>query len=142
MKQIEGLSKERPGILFLCVANSARSQMAEGLARSLAPEGVEIYSAGSEPAIINPLAVAALADIGIDAAAHHSKGIADIPAERIGLAVTLCAEEVCPVFPHPVEKRHWPHMDPAGVEGSHEEQLASFIRVRDEIKAKLEQLFA
>ena len=141
MHGIEGLSEERPGILFLCVANSARSQMAEGLAREMAPAGVEIHSAGSEPAVINPFAVQALAAIDIDATAQHSKGIPDVPADRIGLAITLCAEEVCPVFPHPVHKLHWPHEDPAAATGDDAARLASFETVRDQLAARLRALF-
>ena len=86
-------------VLFLCVANSARSQIAEGLARRLAPRGTSVYSAGSEPGTINPLAVRALAEVGVDASAQQSKGLDAIPLDEIDLVVTLCAEEVCPLFP-------------------------------------------
>ena len=125
----------RRGILFLCVANSARSQMAEGIARLLAPEGVEIHSAGSSPATIHPLAVEALGEIDVDAAGQRSKGIDEVPQEEIGTVITLCAEEVCPVFPDGVRKLHWPMRDPAA------EGLEGFREVRDEIRRRLELLF-
>ena len=124
-------------ILFLCVANSARSQLAEALARHLAPPGVAIYSAGSEPSIINPLAVRVLAEVGVDASGQFSKGLDAIPLGEIDLVVTLCAEEVCPLFPSPVRKLHWPLQDPAKATGTDEERLAAFRAVRDELSARL-----
>jgi arsenate reductase len=129
-------------ILFLCVANSARSQMAEGLARDLGPAGIEMFSAGSEPSRVNPLAIEAMAEVGVDIGGQRSKGTDEIPQDQIDLVITLCAEEVCPVFPRPVSKLHWPHEDPAGLEGTHAEKLASFARVRDQIRSRLEDLFA
>jgi arsenate reductase len=128
-------------LLFLCVANSARSQLAEGLARRLAPPGVAIYSAGSEPGTINPLAVRVLAEVGVDASAQHSKGLDAIPLGEIDLVVTLCADEVCPFFPRPVRKLHWPLPDPAKATGSDEARLAAFRAVRDELSNRLETLF-
>lgn len=136
------MASARNGILFLCVANSARSQMAEGLARGMAEEDVEVFSAGSEPATVNPFAVRAMAELGIDLSAHHSKSVDDIPAERIAVAVTLCAEEVCPPFPAGVRLLQWPHPDPAAAQGGDEEVMASFRSVRDQIQAKLQDLFA
>ena len=128
-------------VLFLCVANSARSQLAEGLARRLAPPNARVYSAGSEPGTINPLAVQALAEVGVDASAQRSKGLDAVPLDEIDLVVTLCAEEVCPLFPRPVRKLHWPLPDPAKATGSDEERLAAFRAVRDELAARLETLF-
>jgi len=135
-------------LLFLCVANSARSQMAEGIARSLAPAGVRVSSAGSEPSRVNPFAIRALDEIGIDASGHRSEGTDDLAAgvERGGAppvdaVITLCAEEVCPVWLHEAARAHWPHPDPAGVAGSDEEILGSFRQVRDELVRKLETLF-
>ena len=128
-------------ILFLCVANSARSQIAEGLARRLAPPEVHVYSAGSEPGTINPLAVRVLAEAGVDASLQHSKGLDDIPLDEVDLVVTLCAEEVCPLFPRPVRKLHWPLPDPARVAGSEQERLAAFRAVRDELAARIPALF-
>ena len=103
-------------MLFLCVANSARSQIAEGIARSLAPEGLAVHSAGSAPGRINPLAVQALEEAGIDASGQHSKGIDAIQLSSIDLVVTLCADEVCPVLPGDVRRLHWPLPDPEGLD--------------------------
>lgn len=125
-------------ILFLCVANSARSQMAEALARSMTDGDVEIYSAGSKPTVVNPLAIRAMAEIGIDLSTQRSKSIDDVPLERVGTAVTLCAEEVCPVSPG-VETYHWPLPDPAAETGSESDRLAAFRVVRDEIRTRLEE---
>jgi arsenate reductase len=131
-----------PTILFLCVANSARSQMAEGLARALAPAGTVILSAGSAPAVVNPLAVRALAEVGIDIRGQRSKGLDAIPLDEVDTVVTLCAEEVCPVFPGDVERMHWPLPDPAAAEGDEAERLVAFAAVRDEIRRRLEGLLA
>lgn len=120
-------------VLFLCVANSARSQMAEGLARELFPAGWQVLSAGSAPSKPNPLALEALRERGIDASAQSSKSIASIDLNAVSLVVTLCADEVCPVVPAQVRKEHWPFPDPAG-EG---EALEGFRAVRDAIEARL-----
>ena len=140
----------RDTILFLCVANSARSQMAEAIGRSLAPDGTVVMSAGSAPARVNPFATEALAEIGLSTEDHHSKSVQDIPLERVKAVITLCAEEVCPVFPaseggEEIVKLHWPHEDPAppdGVARSDEEIRASFARVRDQIRDRLQTYFA
>jgi thioredoxin type arsenate reductase len=129
------------GILFLCVANSARSQMAEGIARSLASAGLRFYSAGSQPATLNPLAVKALAEIGIDISGHHSKAIATIPTSEIYTVITLCNEEVCPHFPGDVERIHWGLPDPAAVEGDEETKLQAFRQIRDELRRRISDLF-
>jgi arsenate reductase len=128
-------------VLFLCVANSARSQMAEGVARTLAPAGVGVHSAGSAPSRLNPLAVRVMAEIGIDIAAHHSKSVDDIPRHLIGTVITLCAEEVCPVFSGEVRRLHWPLPDPAAVSGDEEARLAAFREVRDAIRERVSHLF-
>jgi arsenate reductase len=117
-------------ILFLCVANSARSQMAEGLARSLAPEGLRVYSAGSMPADVNPDALSVMRELGIDISSQFSKGLAQVPLGEIDTVVTLCAEEVL----------HWPCRDPSAGGGSDEQRLVRFRRVRDAIRAKLIEL--
>jgi thioredoxin type arsenate reductase len=124
-------------ILFLCVANSARSQIAEGLARRLAPPGTRVYSAGSEPGTIHPLAVRVLAEAGVDAAGQRSKGLDAVPLDEIDLVVTLCAEEVCPLFPRPVKRLHWPLSDPARVDGDEAARLAAFRAVRDELARRI-----
>jgi len=129
-------------VLFLCVANSARSQLAEGIARRLAPPSIEISSAGSKPSRLNPLAVKALAEIGIDASGQYSKSVDDIPPGDVDVVITLCAEEVCPVFLGKALRLHWGLPDPGAVRGSEEEQLASFRRVRDELQRRLAVVFA
>jgi arsenate reductase len=129
------------GILFLCVANSSRSQMAEGLANDLAPSNVEIFSAGSVPTQLNRFAVLAMQDAGLDISQHRSKSVDEIDKAQIGVVVTLCAEEVCPVFPSPeqIERHHWPFEDPAAAVGSDAERLAAFIRVRKQIAKRLHE---
>jgi arsenate reductase len=120
-------------VLFLCVANSARSQLAEGLARARFP-GLQIQSAGSKPTHVNPLAIEALREVGIDASAQASKLVDSIDPEGVDLVVTLCAEEVCPVFMRPVRRLHWPIPDPAG--GG----LDAFRMARDQIAAHMAEL--
>jgi arsenate reductase len=128
-------------LLFLCVANSARSQMAEGIARSLAPAGVTISSAGSAPTRLNPLAVRALAEIGLDIGGQHSKSVEDIPPDGVEAVVTLCAEEVCPVFLGKARRIHWGLPDPAGRGSTEEAQLQAFRDVRDELRRRLAVVF-
>src|SRR4030042_5352353 len=101
-------------ILFLCVANSARSQMAEGIARSLVPPGVKVWSAGSRPTGVRPEAIAVLKEIGIDISGHRSKAVTEVPASEVDTVITLCAEEECPVFLGKVQRLHWGVPDPAG----------------------------
>jgi len=119
-------------ILFLCVANSARSQMAEGLARSLMPADVEVTSAGSAPSVLNPIAVAAMAEVGIDISTHQSKSAEDVAPETADLIVTLCADEVCPIIPGKVKHLHWPIPDPASAG-----DIAAFRDAREQIRARL-----
>jgi protein-tyrosine-phosphatase len=128
-------------ILFLCVANSARSQMAEGIARSLAPRGVTVSSAGSEPSSIRPQAIQVLGEVGIDISAHRSKGVGTIDPSTVDAVITLCAEEVCPVFLGKAARLHWGLPDPAGETGGVDRKLAAFRRVRDELRRRLELLF-
>ena len=128
-------------ILFMCVANSARSQLAEGLARHLFGNSAEIQSAGSAPSKVNPFAIRAMSEIGIEISKHSSKSVEDLAPEFIAnldFVITLCAEEVCPVLISKATKLHWPLSDPAGKGGTDEEQLARFRMTRDEIKKRLE----
>lgn len=129
-------------ILFMCVANSARSQMAEGLAKQLFGNKAEIHSAGSNPTRVNPLAIEALRKLGIDISKHSSKTVDQLPPSflaTLNTVVTLCAEEVCPALPsRTAAKLHWPFPDPARHSGSPEEQLAMFEKTRDEIRLRLE----
>ncbi len=130
-------TRDRPVLLFLCVANSSRSQMAEGLARHMAPPGVEIESAGSEPTALNSLAQRAMDEIGIDISAQRAKSVDEIDPARVGEVITLCAEEVCPVFLSEAPRRHIPFEDPAAATGTDSERLEAFRRVRDRIREAL-----
>jgi protein-tyrosine-phosphatase len=125
--------------LVLCVANSARSQIAEGLARSLAPAGVKISSAGSAPSKVNPFAIRALAEIGIDATSQYSKSVNGIPPDDVEAVITLCAEEECPVFLGRARRYHWGLPDPAGA--TDDERLQAFRAIRDELKRRLSVVF-
>jgi protein-tyrosine-phosphatase len=138
-----GALRARPprGLLFLCVANSARSQMAEGIARALAPPGVTVWSAGSQPARVRPEAIAVLAEIGIDISGHRSKAVAGIPAADVDTVITLCGEEECPVFLGQARRLHWGLPDPAAVAGSANTRLDAFRRTRDELLRRLATVF-
>jgi protein-tyrosine-phosphatase/N-acetylglutamate synthase-like GNAT family acetyltransferase len=126
-------------IVFLCVANSARSQMAEGLARSLFGGLVRVQSAGSRPSRVNPAAIAAMRELGIDIASHRSKSVDDIDPASVGAVITLCAEEVCPLWPGTLARLHWPIPDPATTEldGSGEAVLARFRAARDQLRGRI-----
>lgn len=127
-------------VLFLCVANSARSQIGEGLGRALAPAGVKISSAGSQPSFVRPQAIQVLAEVGIDATTHESNGVDDV--ERpVDAVITLCAEEVCPVWLEESHRLHWGLPDPAGASDDPEEELEAFRSVRDELQRRLRVLF-
>ena len=128
-------------ILFLCVANSARSQLGEGLARQLFP-GFRIQSAGSRPSRVNPCAVEALAELGIDASVHTSKSVGIIDPASVELVITLCAEEVCPAFLGQAERLHWPIADPASDDPTltPADLRTRFRAARDEIQRRLELL--
>lgn len=136
-KQADEVRELKPKhILFLCVANSARSQMAEGIARSVAPVGVKISSAGSKPSSVHPLAIQALSEIGIDISFHRSKSVESIDPDGIETVITLCADEVCPIFLGKAYRVHWELPDPAA-----DKEFLSFQRVRDELMQRLEFLF-
>lgn len=126
------------GILLLCVASSARSQMAEGIARSMAPAGLKVWSAGSRPTSVRPEAIAVLREIGIDISGHRSKAVSEIPAAEVDTVLTLCGEEECPLFLGKATRLHWGLPDPAAVKGSEAERLASFRQVRDELRRRLD----
>ncbi len=125
------------GVLFLCVANSARSQLAEGIARFLAPPGITVWSAGSKPTRVRPEAIAALAEIGIDISHHRSKDVSEIPPPEVDTVITLCGEEECPVFLGKARRLHWGLPDPAGVDGSEADRADAFRRTRDELRRRL-----
>jgi arsenate reductase (thioredoxin) len=133
----------RRGILFLCVRNSARSQIAEALARAAFGDRVHVQSAGSEPSQINPLAREVLAELGIDISTQRSKSVDAVDSSRIDTVVTLCAEEVCPAYLGRARRLHWPIQDPAGAEDlSRDQSLERFRRARDEIRARIAVLVA
>jgi arsenate reductase len=127
---------ERPLVLILCTGNSCRSHMAEGILRRAAGDLVEVASAGSRPAgYVHPLAIRALAEIGIDISAHTSKHMNDFLDREVRTVITVCgnADQACPIFPGQVNRHHWGFDDPAHATGSEDEQMAVFRRVRDEI---------
>ena len=126
-------------LLFLCVANSARSQLAEGLARHMAPDHWIIQSAGSIPTEVRPQAITVMAETAIDITEQWSKDIDDIDTADVDCVITLCAEESCPTVLHHAERLHWPIPDPAGFEHeSSHQQIQRFRNTRDTIRSKLE----
>ncbi|MHC4822510.1 MAG: arsenate reductase ArsC [Planctomycetota bacterium] len=129
-------------ILFLCVANSARSQMAEALARSIFPSDCLVQSAGSSPTRVNPFAVRVLQEEGLDVNGHTSKSVQDIDPKDVEWVITLCEEEVCPVWLGEAERLHWPIPDPDLKDPSLAEEvhLAAFRKARDTIRGKLGRL--
>ena len=128
-------------ILFICVANSARSQMAEGIAKKIFGSDAQIQSAGSNPSQLNPLAIEALQEMGIDISGNFSKTVDQITPEfleNLDFLITLCAEEVCPILISNAKKLHWPLPDPAGHSHlSADQQLERFRAIRDQIQEKL-----
>ncbi len=133
--------KNKEKVLILCTGNSARSQMAEGLLRHIAGDRFDVESAGTIASFVRPQAIAAMAEIGIDISAHRSKCLDEFRSQPFDHVITVCdnANETCPIFPGPANRIHWSFDDPAEAEGSDEEKLAVFRRVRDEIKAKLQE---
>jgi len=126
------MSEDRLRVLFICTGNSARSQMAEGVLRHLAGERVEVFSAGSKPSVVNPMAIRAMAEIGVDISGHRSKSLMEFIHQPFDFVITVCdsAAETCPAFPGRAQRFHWSFPDPAAVEGE-EAKLAAFRSVRD-----------
>jgi arsenate reductase len=129
----------RERVLFLCTHNSARSQMAEGWLRARGGDRFEVASAGTEQTKVNPLAIRAMAEVGIDLRGHTSKTLERFLDERWDWVISVCdaANESCPVFPGAARRIHWSFDDPSRATGSEDERLATFRRVRDEIRARL-----
>jgi arsenate reductase len=134
----------KPSVLFLCVANSARSQMAEGLGRLIFGDRAIVQSAGSRPSRVNPYAIEVMREIGVELTSHSSKSVDAIDPATVDTVITLCAEEVCPVFLAKARRLHWPIPDPASVDPSipREDMLRRFRSARDTIRAKLEAFAA
>jgi arsenate reductase (thioredoxin) len=127
-------------ILFICTHNSARSQMAEGLLRYLGSGQFEAYSAGTEATRVRPLAIRAMAELGIDISQQQSKTLERYLNEPFDEVITVCdtAAEACPIFPGATHQRHWSFPDPSQATGSQEEQLAVYRQVRDAIRVRIE----
>jgi arsenate reductase len=126
-------------VLFLCTHNSARSQMAEGFLRAIAGDRFEAGSAGTEKTSVNPLAIRAMAERGIDLGGHTSKVYSDLAPPSWDYLITVCddANERCPWVPGSVKRLHWSFRDPSRATGTEEERLAVFRRVRDQIQERL-----
>ncbi len=129
----------RTKVLCLCTGNSCRSQMAEGFLRSYGNDMYEAHSAGTKPSMLNPLAVEVMREIGIDISRQRSKNVTDYLGTHFPIIVTVCdnAREQCPIFPGPSIRDHWPFEDPAVAEGTQEQRLAVFRRVRDAMKDRV-----
>jgi arsenate reductase len=134
-------AEKRTRVLFLCTHNSARSQMAEGLLRHLAGDRFEANSAGTEATRVRPLAIRAMDEVGVDITGQKSKTLERYMEEPFDYVITVCddANEACPFFPGAQNRLHWSLEDPSRAEGSEEERLAIFRRVRDEIREHIEQ---
>jgi len=133
-----------PRVLFLCTHNSARSQMAEGLLRTMAGDRFEVQSAGTEKTAVHPLAIRVMAEHGIDISGHSSKVYDGLIAASWDSVITVCddANERCPVFPGAIERLHWSFEDPSRATGDEQARLVVFRRVRDEIEARLVEWLA
>ncbi|MDI3341897.1 MAG: arsenate reductase ArsC [Sphaerobacter sp.] len=128
-------------VLFVCTHNSARSQMAEGLLRALGGPRFTVFSAGTEATQVRPLAIAAMAELGIDISGHTSKTLEPFLGEPFDYVITVCdaANEACPYFPGAAVRLHWSLPDPAAATGSEAEQLAVYRRVRDDLRTRIER---
>ncbi len=136
------MQKKKTKVLFVCIHNSARSQMAEALLKKFGGDDFEVESAGLEPGKLNPLAIEAMADIGIDISKNPTKRVFDLFKEgrMLHYVITVCDEtsaERCPIFPGVTKRIHWSFADPSSFQGTHEEKLTRTIGVRKEIEAKV-----
>ena len=131
---------DRKRVLILCTANSARSQMAEGLLRDNAGDLYDVFSAGTQPSQVRPEAIAVMRELGIDISSHRSKSVDEFAGTNFDYVITVCdnARASCPAFPGKTKRIHWSIEDPAGVQGSGEEKLAAFRRARDELRGRLQ----
>ena len=126
----------RTRVLVLCTGNSARSQMGEGLFREEGGGGYEVSSAGTRPSQVRPEAIAVMREIGIDISGHRAKSVDEFAGQEFDFVVTVCdsARDNCPVFPGATQRIHWSLEDPAAVQGTKEERLAAFRRIRDQLR--------
>ncbi len=134
---------KKPRVLFVCIHNSARSQMAEALLRHRCPDAFDAHSAGLEPGKLNPLAVAAMAEMGLYIAAAPTKSVWEYTkaGELTAYVITVCDEtsaERCPIFPFATTRLHWSFPDPSAFAGADAERLARTIEVRDAIDARIQ----
>lgn len=129
-------------VLVLCTGNSARSQMAEGLLRHDGGPAYEVSSAGTHPSHVRPEAIQVMRELGIDISSHRSKSVEEFAGQHFDYVITVCdnAKESCPVFPATTKRIHWSLEDPAAVQGSEEQRLAEFRRIRDQLRTHLLQL--
>ncbi len=130
-----------PTVLVLCTGNSCRSHLAEGFLRAASGGTFQVASAGSKPAgYVHPLAIKAMAEVGIDISQHTSKHLNEFLNQNVETVITVCgnADQACPMFPGQVNRHHWPFLDPAHATGTEEEQMQVFRRVRDEIRRVFE----
>ncbi|MBI4892472.1 MAG: arsenate reductase ArsC [Acidobacteria bacterium] len=134
---------EKKRLLVLCTGNSARSQMGEGLFRAAGEGTFEVHSAGTKPGSVRPEAIAVMREIGIDISSHWSKSVDEFAGRTFDYVVTVCdhARDSCPLFPAGTARLHWSFEDPAAVEGTEEERLAAFRRIRDQIHQRVKAFF-
>jgi arsenate reductase (thioredoxin) len=133
-------AKNKLRVLVLCTGNSARSQMAEGLLRRVGGTRYEVFSAGTKPVGVNPLALEAMREKEIDISKQYSKSVAEFAGQEFATVITVCdnAAEECPVFPGTPQRVHWSLPDPAAVSGTREEKLGAFRKVRDELERRIQ----
>ena len=131
-------------VLILCTGNSARSQMAEGLLRQIGGDGYEVHSAGIRPVGVNPLAVEAMGEIGVDISRQRSKSVAEFDGQSFDAVITVCdnAAEQCPSFPGAPRRFRWSLPDPASMQGTVEEKRAAFRSVRDRIQMRMREFLS
>jgi arsenate reductase (thioredoxin) len=133
-----------PDVLFLCTGNSCRSQMAEGWLQHLAGDRFHAFSAGLQPSVVHPLAIEAMREVGIDISGQQSKDVAGYLGHHFAYIITVCdrAQQNCPIFPGPSIRKHWPIEDPATAEGTQDERMVGFRKVRDDIEARVRRFLA
>ena len=131
-------------VLFLCTHNSARSQMAEAFLRDLCDGRFAVFSAGTRPTTVHPMAVVAMQEVGIDMSGQGSKDVAVYVQDSFDYLITVCdrAREECPIFPAARRQLHWSIPDPAEVDGDEATGLAAFRRARDDLEARIREFIA